>query len=129
MWRGQVASATRGKRGQAFLAELLAALEAMPEKRLIENDLRKSGEVCTLGAIGAKRGVDLEALDPEDYDSIAEKFGIAHQLVQEIEYENDEGGPYLPEETPEARWIRMRDWVKSQLKVVVAAQREEKKNV
>lgn len=34
MWRGQVASAIRGKRGQAFLRELVEALDAMPEKRL-----------------------------------------------------------------------------------------------
>lgn len=31
-WRGQVVSAIRGKRGQAFLRELVDALEAMPEK-------------------------------------------------------------------------------------------------
>ena len=31
MWRGRVASSIRGKRGQAMLRELLAALDAMPE--------------------------------------------------------------------------------------------------
>ena len=30
MWRGQVASAMRGKRGQAFLRELIEALDAFP---------------------------------------------------------------------------------------------------
>lgn len=34
-WRGAVASAVRGKRGQAFLRELATTLDAMPEKRLI----------------------------------------------------------------------------------------------
>jgi hypothetical protein len=29
-WRGMVASAIRGKRGQQFLKDLLAALDAMP---------------------------------------------------------------------------------------------------
>lgn len=38
-WRGAVASAIRGKRGQAFLREMLAALDAMPEKRLIAGSL------------------------------------------------------------------------------------------
>jgi hypothetical protein len=28
-WRGRVASAMRGKRGQAFLREMLAAMDAM----------------------------------------------------------------------------------------------------
>jgi len=31
-WRAQVQSAIRGKRGQAFLKELAAAMDAMPEK-------------------------------------------------------------------------------------------------
>lgn len=38
-WRGAAKSAIRGKRGQAFLRELLAALDAMPEKRLIAREL------------------------------------------------------------------------------------------
>lgn len=38
-WRAQVKSATRGKRGQAFLKDMLAALDAMPDKRLIAGDL------------------------------------------------------------------------------------------
>lgn len=41
MWRGQVASAIRGRRGQALLREMLAAMDAMPVKRLIANSLRE----------------------------------------------------------------------------------------
>ena len=41
-WRGQVASATRGKRGQRLLRDLLAALDAMPEKRLVTDVLEVS---------------------------------------------------------------------------------------
>ena len=111
-WRGQVASAIRGKRGQAFLRELLAALDAMPEKKLIAHDLIHEGNVCAIGSVGVARGVDLAALDPYDYDKIAEVFGIAHQLVQEIEWWNDEGGY---RDAPEARWSRMREWVASQI--------------
>lgn len=44
-WRGQVASAIRGKRGQKMLRDLLAALDAMPEKSLIVHELEsESGE-------------------------------------------------------------------------------------
>jgi hypothetical protein len=113
MYRGQVASAIRGKRGQAFLQELAEALDAMPSKRLIPNELKQEGEVCTLGAIGVKRGITLEALDPEDPDTLAEKFGIAQQLIREIEWENDEGGY---DRNPEERWERMRRWVASKIK-------------
>lgn len=108
-WRGQVASAIRGKRGQAFLQELADALDALPEKKLIANDLQSECGVCAIGSVGAKRGVDMSKLDTHDYDTISATFGVAHQLVQEIEWENDEGGWY--EETPEARWQRMRKWV------------------
>ena len=111
MWRGQVASATRGKRGQAFLRELIDALDALPSPRLIEGSLRKDGDVCALGSVGAKRGINLESLDPDDFHTLSGVFGIAHQLVCEIEYMNDEGSWRW--ETPEERWRRIRGWVEA----------------
>lgn len=39
-WRGQVASAIRGKRGQKLLRDLAAALDAMPVKALIADELQ-----------------------------------------------------------------------------------------
>lgn len=114
MWRGAVRSAIRGKRGQAFLRELLAALDAMPEKKLITHDLQDaSGQVCTLGAIGVARGVDLAPLDPEAHEQLGSVFNISEALVREIEYENDEGASCY--QTPEQRWQRMRDWVAANL--------------
>ena len=110
-WRGQVASAIRGQWGQAFLQELLEALDQMPEKRLIRNNMRdQSGCVCTLGAIGAKRGLDLDSIDPHDYEQLSRTFGIAHQLAQEIMFLNDDVN-----DTPEHRWQRMRNWVVANL--------------
>lgn len=109
MWRGAVASAIRGKRGQAFLKEMLAALDAMPEKRLIAHDLVKNGEVCAIGSVGVRRGVDMAKLDPEEPRAIAKAFGIAGALVKEIEYMNDDEWPR--NETPEQRFQRMRAWV------------------
>lgn len=113
-WRGAVASAIRGKRGQAFLKEILAALDAMSEKRLIANDLEQEGAVCAIGSVGKTRGIDMSSLDPEDYHTVAATFGIARALAQEIVYENDEGGPsYWGKETPEERYTRMRKWIAS----------------
>lgn len=111
-WRAQVASSIRGKRGQAFLRELIEALDALPEKRLIANDLEHAGNVCAIGSVGLRRGVDMSVLDPHDSDTIAGKFGIAHQLVREIEFMNDE---CYYGTTPEGRWQFMRDWAVSQL--------------
>lgn len=109
-WRGQVTSAIRGKRGQVFLRELLAVLDAMPDKKLIAHDLKDAtGQVCTLGAIGVARGVDMSPLDPEEHEQLGNAFGIAPQLVAEIEFENDEGTCSI--ESPDRRWQRMRDWV------------------
>ena len=43
-YAGALKSAMRGKRGQAFLKELLAALDAMPVKRLIREHLEIDGD-------------------------------------------------------------------------------------
>lgn len=117
-WRGMVASATRGKRGQAFLRDLAAALDAMPEKRLITNDLVREDStgfenVCAIGALGKARGVDLKRLDPEDIEGVAAAFDIADPLAREIVFENDEAGAW--KETPERRWLRVRSWVAAQI--------------
>ena len=109
IWRGAVASALNGKRGQAFLKEMLAAFDALETKRLVANELQQEGEVCALGAVGLKRGLDMERLDPEDYDTVAGTFAIAGAMAREIMYENDEGAAY--NETPEQRYMRMRRWV------------------
>ena len=111
MWRGAVASAMRGKRGQAFLREMVEALDAMPEKRLLAHVIKEECGVCAIGSVGVRRGLDMTKLDPEDPRPIAEAFGIAASLVQEIEWLNDECG--WIHETPEARWQRMRIWVES----------------
>lgn len=135
-WRGMVASTIRSKRGQAFLKETLAALDAIPDKRLISEELKTvDGEFCTLGAVGAARGINLDAIDPEDYDAVAAAFGIHPVMAQEIMWENDEQideykwiemelcGPIYPWEqhkryvrvhamkVAERRWQHMRDWV------------------
>lgn len=117
-WRGAVASSIRGRRGQAFLRELIEALDAMPEKRLIVRELVAGGNVCAIGSVGLRRGLDMSQLDPEDSETIAKAFGIADPLVREIEWMNDE---VFDEETPEERWQRMRSWAVSNLKESAAA--------
>lgn len=117
MWRGAVASATKGKRGQELLRDLLAALDAMPEKRLIADQLESNGEVCALGAVGRVRHIDMSKLDPEEPEQIGAAFNIAPALAQEITYMNDEyNSPWTEkEETPEKRWKRMREWIVRQI--------------
>lgn len=114
-WRAQVASATRGKRGQAFLRELAAAMDAMADRRLIRQELiAADGSCCTIGVVCQSRGIDVSSVDLDDTEAIGDMVGIAHQLAAEIEFENDDGGWYG--ETPEERWKRMRRWVDDQLR-------------
>jgi hypothetical protein len=96
VWRGQVASAIRGKRGQMFLLEMLASLDALPRKELIKEAIvTPEGPVCAMGAVARRRGTDTSDLDPDDADSVAARFGIARQMAMEIAYVNDEQGDYV----------------------------------
>lgn len=115
-WRGAVASAIRGKRGQAFLKEMLAAMDALPEKRLITGELQDAYDpnaVCALGAVGLARGQDMSQIDPEEHEEVAAEFDVAHAMACEILWENDECGPR--KETPEARFLRVRAWIENRI--------------
>lgn len=114
LWQGTVSRAIKGKRGQKLLIDLAEALDEMPIKRLITMDLKNNeGEFCTLGVLGAKRGFDLEKIDPEQPECVAKKFDIATAMAQEIVYQNDE---WFGNCTPEERWTRMRAWVQENIK-------------
>jgi hypothetical protein len=121
-WRGAVASAIRGKRGQALLRDLLAALDAMPEKRLIAAYfVREDGCACALGVLGRARGIDVAALNPRDLDDgadraqVAKAFGVSEPLAAEIMFVNDEGLYARTSLTDEQRWRDVREWVASQI--------------
>lgn len=93
-WRQAVKRAIEGKRGQALLRDLAAALDAMADKRLYPgNFATPDGEYCTLGVLGANRGTRMDDLGDEDYcdtDLVGERFGIAPAMAAEIMYLNDE---------------------------------------
>lgn len=142
LYRGRVASATRGRRGQRFFRELLAALEAMPVKELqaatfdegpiTGGDVVVDGGVCALGALARAKSIDITDADPDD-DQVAEelavKFDIADCLSREVIWANDEWdsgyrrvrdytGEYLGfrRDTPAERWHRMHEWVAKKIK-------------
>ena len=110
LYRAAVDRATFGKRGQSFMRKLRDALDAMPVKALITDEIANSaGQVCALGAVDP-----ITTIDPEDPIAVGAHFNIARSLAAEIVYENDEGN-YSRPETPEERWIRMRAWVAKQI--------------
>jgi hypothetical protein len=138
-YRAQVASAIRGKRGQALLRELLAALDAMPEKQLVAGELEADGQFCALGVVGQARGLNLAAIDTYDVEALGGTFNIADQLAREIMWVNDEHvadnqwdqveicGPMRPwdcayhdvrvrnESAASQRWQVVRDWVEAHI--------------
>lgn len=112
-WRGAVASSFRGRRGVAFLTEMLAALDALPEKKLIADELEQhDGAVCAIGAVGKARGLDMSRLDPHEPEAVAGAFGIAHAMASEIVYTNDER---FSRQSPEERFVRMHGWIKNEI--------------
>lgn len=115
-WAGASASARRGKRGQALFRDLLTALDALPEKKLIADSLRKEdGNVCALGAVAAARSIPTDELDPEDYDKVASVFDIAPVLARDIVFVNDDDFGEHPNESDEERFARVRWWVQRQI--------------
>lgn len=115
-WRGMVASATRGSRGQQFFHDLISALDAMPEKALIVGELENADGVCAIGSLGKARGIDMTKLDPEVPEDVGAAFNIAPCLAQEVVYMNDE---WLYSESPQDRWKRMKKWAEEQLRTAV----------
>jgi hypothetical protein len=93
-WRQAVKRSLEGKRGQALLRELATALDAMPDKRLFPGSFATaSGEFCTLGVLGAAKGIKTDDLGDEDFcdtELVGARFGIAKAMASEIMYLNDE---------------------------------------
>jgi hypothetical protein len=118
LYQANIERALKGKRGQAFFHDLAAALDAMPEKRLVAEELQTTeGEVCALGCLGKARGVDMRDVDTEDHDKLGKLFGIAPLLAREVMFMNDDDFGYRRDlKTPEDRWQYMREWVNKQLK-------------
>lgn len=112
-WRGAVESALKGKRGQAFLREMLTALDALPNKRLIAEELVCEGECCALGAVALKRGTDVNGVDTYDRDALSDVFGISGAMAAEIMWVNDDSGA----DTPEDRFAAVRKWVTAKIRV------------
>jgi hypothetical protein len=123
-YRGRVASAKRGKRGQAMLVALRDALDALEVKELYaEVIVQDDGCCCAMGALLKHRGLYAGYVgDPSEYldernEDMAKDLDVAECLVAEIVYENDEGfsRTAVGKTEAEARWHRMRSWVDRQI--------------
>jgi len=139
--QGSLSRAINGKRGQAFLIALIAALDALPERVLIAQEFASNGCFCALGAVANVRGIDPSNLDYDDYEALAKTFGIAESLARDVMNTNDDvndkrwiemqienpspGYPHygrtttsvrVPDElAPQKRWQYVRDWAQAKL--------------
>ena len=117
LYRQAVRRAIEGKRGQAFIREMLDALNAMTVKRLTAHVFVEGDAVCAMGAVALARDKieELEHMDMEDEGpwKAGLLLGIAPSMAAEIAYENDEG--FWPE-TPEQRHARMVRWCEQSLR-------------
>lgn len=114
LYRATVARAIHGKRGQALLQKMAAALDGMPVRELADGVLRRDEQVCALGAVAVAHGIDVSELDETDSDAVGKTFDVARSMAAEIAYVNDECGPWKGE-TPAQRWTRVRAWVSENL--------------
>lgn len=134
LWEQATTKALEGRRGQAALADLEAALLALPEHRLIESHLAHEGEVCAVGALvlhnrcaaGESRAAvmaDLEQIDRSVWDdagyasdvtaSTGKRYGrMAYAMAWRIAELNDEDFRGV---SPEERFTRVLAWVRQAL--------------
>jgi hypothetical protein len=113
LYRASVDRAVRGKRGQAFIRKMLAAFDALPDKRLAADTLVTGENVCAMGAVALAQGIDVSKINAHKRREVGRVFNIAPSMAAEIAYENDEGDSG---ESPEERFVRMHEWARSNLR-------------
>lgn len=132
LWEANQRRSLKGKKGQAALRELEAALLALPEPRLIADEFENAqGEVCALGALARFKGkenpktADVLIHDEvynEYYDDgylmegagleLAASMDVPRMVALAIIYHNDDSWQPL---TPEQRYDRVLAWTRRQL--------------
>jgi len=134
LWEANQERCIRGRKGQAALRELEAALLALPEKRLITDELENArGDVCAIGALvrfkgkenpmigdsfgGAEDNLTINADEIERATiDLAQELGVPRLVALAVVRENDEDHYYYPATiTPEQRYERMLKWVQQAL--------------
>lgn len=121
LWAHRFWQATETKKGQARLREFAAILDAMPEKRLIADELQTpGGEVCFVGAICKARNVPMPTgdCDIRDTAEAGQRAGIPWTLAWEMARMNDETWGRM---TPEERWQAARTWIQTTLEKAARA--------
>jgi hypothetical protein len=90
LWQANCLRSIRGKAGQASLRELEQALLALPEKRLIADELENAdGEVCAIGALAKYRNHTPKA-DPDwEMEQVGVELGMPEMVAWRVVALND----------------------------------------
>lgn len=108
LFRSILQRAASGKRGKKLLEDIVQAMMALSEPRLLSDNLEVDGEVCALGAVLRARNIVLNHIDC-NAPGIARALDAPETLVREIiSVNDDEFG--LTVETPEERFKRFGSW-------------------
>src|SRR3990167_10919785 len=101
LWDANCQRSIRGRRGQAALRRLEAALVAMPVKRLCSGKLvTHDGDVCAIGALARAEGklpepepLNSDEFEDDDCDDTAEfaeaRLDFPHLVAWKVVAEND----------------------------------------
>ncbi len=69
LYRTNVERTITSKKEQKILKELAQLMDAMPEKKLIANELiNEKGECCTIGVFCTAKNIDVTGIDVGDED-------------------------------------------------------------
>ena len=125
LWQANCRRSRQGKKGQAALRDLEAALLAMPEKR-IQKDIfvDLNGESCAIGALMLHRNIsagmpreqavaECAVLDPLETEEYGVILGLPRLVAWAVAVENDEW--WWEDEIPEKRYLRMLAWVREEI--------------
>ena len=125
LWQANCRRSRQGKKGQAALRELEAALMALPDKR-IQKDVfvETSGEACAIGALMIHRNVscgmprqqaiaECAKLDPDDTEKHGVSIGLPRLVAWSVAVENDDEWKIR---TPEERYLHMLAWIRKEMK-------------
>jgi hypothetical protein len=129
LWEANQERSIKGRKGQAALRELEAALLALPEKRLIANELENSkGEVCAVGALAKFKGKENPmvgdsfgdeglTLNEDEIERVTVRFatelGVPSMVAVAVVHENDDC--WSVNITPEQRYEKVLNWTRRQL--------------
>lgn len=129
LWQANCERSLKGKKGQASLRDLEAALLALPSPRLIAGELQnKAGEVCAIGALAKFKGHECPIvaygldefgdteIDPIDVESatidLAKTLGVPRMVAIAVAAENDAAWVKLDSEQ---RYQRVLAWVRQEI--------------